>query len=92
MAYELINNKEKNQYEFHIEGYIARVVYKEVDGIVELKSTVVPPSISEKGIGARLLKAVLEDLKSKDLKFRPYCSFITRYISLFPEWKAYQVK
>lgn len=42
--YELIDNEEKHQYEFHVEGYVPRIEYiKSLNGEIYLTHTEVPP-------------------------------------------------
>ncbi len=41
--YELIDNEEKHQYEFHVEGYVPRIEYiKSLNGEIYLTHTEVP--------------------------------------------------
>ena len=50
--YELIDNEERHQYEFHIERYVPRIEYiKNKDGVIYLTHTEVPMELGGKGIG-----------------------------------------
>ena len=62
--YELIDNEERHQYEFHIERYVPRIEYiKNKDGVIYLTHTEVPMELGGKGIGSQLVEKVLRILK-----------------------------
>lgn len=66
--YELIDNEERHQYEFHIERYVPRIEYiKNKDGVIYLTHTEVPMELGGKGIGSQLVEKVLLDIEKKDL-------------------------
>ena len=91
--YELIDNKEQHRYEFHIDNYIPLIEYtKTKNGEIYLIHTEVPEALEGKGIGSRLVKEVLADIKQKGLRLVPLCSFIASYIQKHPEWKSIVLK
>ena len=58
--YELIDNEEKHQYEFHVEGYVPRIEYiKSLNGEIYLTHTEVPAALGGHGIGSQLAEKVL---------------------------------
>lgn len=86
--YELINNKEKHQYEFHIGNLTPRIEYlKNNSGEIFLTHTEVPAKLEGKGIGSLLVRDVLDDIEKNGLRLVPLCPFVARYIYLHPEWK-----
>ncbi len=85
--YELQNNEEKHQYEFHINDYTPRIEYILVKNEIYLTHTEVPAGLEGKGIGSRLILAVLKDIESKNLKLIPLCPFVAVYLKRHPEWK-----
>lgn len=91
--YELIDNGDKHQYEFHIDGYIPKIEYiKSKNGEIYLTHTEVPTALEGKGIGSQLVKKVLTDIKEKDLRLVPLCPFVAAYIHKHPEWKQIVMK
>ncbi len=86
MDYKLIDNTEKNQYEFHVEGKIALIQYINKRGRIYLTHTEVPASLKNRGIGSSLVLSALEDVKKRDLKLVPLCPFVAAYIKRHPEW------
>ena len=86
--YELIDNEERHQYEFHIERYVPRIEYiKNKDGVIYLTHTEVPMELGGKGIGSQLVEKVLLDIEKKDLSLVPLCPFLAGYIQKHPDWK-----
>lgn len=85
--YELVNNFEANQFEFHIEGSIAKVEYKKKDDKIYLTHTEVPDELEGKGIGSALAHATLEEVSRLDLTLVVLCPFIAKYIDRHPEWQ-----
>jgi len=46
----------------------------------------VPPQDEGKGIGARVVKAALEDTRKQGFKIVPACSFVVAYVRRHPEF------
>ena len=88
--YELIHNEAESQYEFHIEGQLARLIYKEEDGIMHLTNTYVPKELGGRGIAGALTKAVFEEIEKRGLKMKPARSYIVKYVEKHPEYKRIQ--
>ncbi|MCP4439432.1 MAG: N-acetyltransferase [Aureispira sp.] len=88
----LIDNEGQKQYEYHIENHIARVEYIKAQTQIYLTHTEVPKELGGKGIGSSLVKAVLEDIKAKDLTLVPLCPFVAMYIKNNPEWRELVLK
>ena len=88
--YELIHNEAESQYEYHIEGLLARLVYKEEDGVLHLTNTYVPKELGGRGIAGALVKDVFADIEKKGLKMKPACSYIVNYVEKHPEYERLQ--
>lgn len=91
-SYELIDNPDKPQYEFHLEGEIPRLEYIEAQDKIYLTHTEVPPPLAGKGIGSALIGAVLEDIDRQGLTLVPLCPFVAMYLKRNPEWKRLVLK
>ena len=48
--------------------------------------TEVPPADQGKGLGAKLVRAALEDRHRRGLKIVPACSFVVAYVRRHPEF------
>ncbi len=89
MDYLLIDNAEKNQYEIHINGDLARIEYIKAQGKIFLTHTEVPSKFEGKGIGSALVKKVLDDIRQKELFLVPLCPFVAAYINRHPEYNSF---
>ncbi len=83
--YELIDNTEAGQYEFHIDGEIAKIEYKKKDDKIYLIHTEVPKELGGRGIASALAKQVLEAIKKNGLVMVPQCPFVVSYIKRHPQ-------
>ena len=90
--YELIDNVEAKQYEFHVDGTIPRIEYIKAKDKIYLTHTEVPRGLEGRGIGAALVAAALEDIERQDLTLIPLCPFVALYIKRHPEWKKLVLK
>jgi predicted GNAT family acetyltransferase len=91
--FELFDNKDCQQYEFHVEGHTPRVQYiKTKGGEVFLTRTEVPFGLGGKGIGSNLVEKTLRNIRSQGLRVVPLCPFITIYINRHPEWRDFVMK
>lgn len=86
---EVKNNAENQQFAADLNGKKAFINYiKQEDGIFNLTHTEVPPEFEGKGVGSRLVKQTLEQIKAEDAKVIPSCPFVARYIERHPEYKS----
>lgn len=85
--FELINNKDKHQYEFHVDRYVPLIEYiVSKDGNIYLTHTEVPRGIGGRGIGTKLVEKTLEDIDNRNQKVVPLCPFVAGFIKKNPEW------
>ena len=91
--YDLVNNHEQKQYEFHIDGFVPRIEYiKTNNGEIYLTHTEIPYELEGKGIGSALVEKVLRDIEEKSLRLVPLCPFVAGYIQKHPEWRRIIMK
>lgn len=86
MNYILINNETNHQFEFHIDGFIAKIEYIRTGNKIYLTHTEVPGELEGQGIASALVKKVLDAVQQMELKVVPLCPFIDKYIKRHPEW------
>lgn len=84
--HELIDNTAKKRYEFDLGDDLAIIEYIKTQGFIVLTHTEVPVKYEGQGVGSELVRAVLEDLRAKQLPVIPQCPFIAQYIYRHPEW------
>lgn len=85
--FKLIDNEEKNRYEFRIDENIAEIDYIKSDGEIYFVHTEVPASMGGRGIGSELAEKALQDVERQGLRLVPLCPFIAGYIQKHPEWR-----
>jgi len=84
---QIANNKKDFRFEIAFpNGEYAFVQYRWLKGNMVLMRTLVPADMRGKGIGAKLVKYVLDYLRSNNLKIVVYCAFIAKYIENHPEY------
>ena len=82
---EVINNTAEGQFELHVDGEIARIIYEIKGEKIYLFTTQVPGSLSGRGIGSALLKGSLEIIREMNLKIVPKCNFVQGWFMKHPE-------
>lgn len=86
-TYELRHDESRNRYTFDLGGPTARIDYEKRGGTYILTHTFVPPAYEGRGIGTRLVAAVLADLRKRGAKVVAQCPFIAVYIERHPLWQ-----
>jgi predicted GNAT family acetyltransferase len=91
--YELIDNTENHQYEFHIGKQVPKIEYiKSKNGEIYLTHTEVPVQLEGKGVGSQLVEKVLKDIERQELRLVPLCPFVAGYIKKHPDWRRIVMK
>ncbi len=73
--------------ELEIGDAIAFVDYRRTGTVLVLTHAEVPPALEGRGIGARLVRGVLELVRARGERVVPRCPFIARYIERHPEYR-----
>jgi uncharacterized protein len=81
---DVVNNKAHQRYELAIDGHIAATYYKVADGVITFIHTEVPPELGGKGVGSRLIKGALDQVRADGLKVIAQCPFVKAYIGKNP--------
>ena len=83
----LTNNAERNRYEARLGDKLAGYSSYDVqpDRVVFVH-TVVRPEYEGKGIGSRLAKFAIDDVRDRGLRIKPLCPFIRAYLQRHPEY------
>lgn len=84
---EVRDNRSELRYEAVADGVVLGVIrYRTEPGLVVLVHTDVVPAAEGKGVGSRLVRGALEDLRAHGLGVVPVCPFVAGYISRHPEY------
>ena len=85
----IINNNNKSCYEGIIDDQVVGVVvYKRIGGRVVIRHTVIEPEFRGKGLGAQLVRTVLDDLRERGDQLTNYCGFVADFIADNPEYQG----
>ncbi|WP_315832844.1 GNAT family N-acetyltransferase [Bradyrhizobium prioriisuperbiae] len=85
MSVDVVNNEARHRFELEVEGHIAAAYYDLKPGVIIFTHTEVPKELGGKGIGSKLVKGALEQVRHDGLKVVPDCPFVKAYIAKHPE-------
>ena len=84
---DIIDNKAQHRFELEVDGHLAASYYKIDDGVITFLHTEVPPELGGKGIGSRLIKGALDQVRAKGLKVIAECQFVKAFIGKNPAYR-----
>jgi predicted GNAT family acetyltransferase len=77
----VIDNRGQNRYELRDgDEVVGFTEYHFYGTELALLHTEIRPESGGRGLGSELIKGVLDDARSRDLKVLPYCQFVRAYI------------
>jgi len=77
---------ERLRYEMPLGPDIAIAVYRDVGDVRTITHTEVPAALRGKGIGGKLVRGVLDDIRARGMQVVPRCPFVARYIAAHPKY------
>ena len=77
---DIVNNKAQHRYELAVDGHIAATYYKIDGNIITFVHTEVPPELGGKGIGSKLIRGALDQVRAEGFKVIPQCPFVKAFI------------
>lgn len=84
---ELAKNDDLNRYEVHVDGKLAGFAdYRVRNSGVAFTHTEVSPEYGGRGLGSKLAKFGLDDVRAMGTHAIPFCPFISAYIRERPEY------
>ena len=86
MSDDVTDNPAANRFEMPLDGGLAFVAYRRTGDVLALDHAEVPPALEGQGVGSRLVKATLENVRARGLKVVPGCSFVRAYMRRHPEF------
>jgi uncharacterized protein len=88
---DITNNKTEHRFELAVDGHVAMSYYKIADGVVTFTHTEVPPELGGKGIGSKLIKGALDQVRADGLKVIAMCPFVKAYLEKHPDYADLKV-
>lgn len=86
MADEIVDNAGAHRFELAVGDHVAMAYYTLAPGIITFTHTEVPKELSGQGIGTKLARFALEQVRARGLKVVPKCPFIAGFIRKNPEF------
>lgn len=80
------HNADRHRYELPTDHGLAIAVYRQQGDSRVFTHTEVPPADEGKGLGAKVVRAALEDTRRQGLKIVPLCSFVVAFVRRHPEF------
>lgn len=81
MSSAVIDNAAEHRFELKAGDHLAMSHYTLAPGIITFTHTEVPPELSGQGVGSRLARGALEQVRARGLKVVPRCPFIAAFIA-----------
>ena len=86
MADPIVDRPERTRFELDLGDGVAFVNYVRLGSILVLTHAEVPPALSGRGAGTRLVAATLDEVRLRGERVVPRCPFIARFIALNPAY------
>ena len=87
MEIAVIDNPAELRYEIQVEGELGGVIrYRREPGVVVLVHTEIEPRFEGHGLGSRLVRGALDDLRAHGQAVVPLCAFAAAFIVRHPEY------
>lgn len=87
MANEVQHNAERSRYELVVDGRVVGIADYVRDGeVLVFPHTEIHTSMRGRGLGAVLVRAALDDVRSRGERIVPHCWFVAEFIDAHPEY------
>jgi predicted GNAT family acetyltransferase len=88
-AARITNHPEEQRYEAWLDGAFAgKAEYRIVGDRVIFFHTEIDPAFEGRGVGSRLARGALDDVRERGLRVTPRCPFIAAWIARHPDYQA----
>jgi uncharacterized protein len=84
---DVTDNQAHHRFELAVGGHLATSQYSLKDGAITFMHTEVPEALAGKGIGSKLIKGALDQVRARGLKVIALCPFVkAAYVEKHPEY------
>lgn len=87
MSSAVRDNTARSRFELEAGGITVFMNYRLTGNVISLDHTETPVEARGRGLASRLVKGVLEAMRSRGLKIVPRCPFVTAYLAKHPEYR-----
>lgn len=78
---------ERHRFELELDGELAGfITWRERDGVLDLLHTEVDERYEGRGLGGRLVRGALDDVRAQGGRIVPSCSFVAAWLKRHPEY------
>ncbi len=81
------DNTERSRFELEADGVTVFMNYRLAGNVISLDHTETPVEARGRGLASRLIKGVLDEVRSRGLKITPRCPFVRDYVDRHPEYR-----
>ena len=79
--------RERNRYEIRVDGELAGFTAYEPHGdLIAFMHTEIDPRFEGRGLGSRLIRDALDDVRRQGLRVLPFCPFVRSFIEGHPDY------
>jgi uncharacterized protein len=83
---DVTDNPTRHRFELVLDGHVATSEYSLDGGVISFMHTDVPAPLAGKGIGSRLIKGALAQVRGRGLKVVAQCPFVKSYLDKHAEY------
>jgi predicted GNAT family acetyltransferase len=69
-----------------VDGHIAATYYELAGGVITFVRAEVPPELGGKGVGSKLVRGALDQVRADGLKVIAQCPFVKAWIDKHPDY------
>jgi predicted GNAT family acetyltransferase len=81
------DNPEQQRFELETPAGLAVAEYRRAGDVLTVFHTEVPPALRGQGIGEKLVRGVLDEIRRRELKVVPRCWFVKEFLASHPEYR-----
>jgi predicted GNAT family acetyltransferase len=82
----ITDNAAQHRFELEVDGHIAATYYERIGDLITFEHTEVPAELGGKGIGSKLVKGALDQVRAEGLRVVPQCPFVKAWIDKHPDY------
>ena len=84
---DVVNNKTDHRFELMVDGHLAAAYYKLDDNVITFVHTEVPPELGGRGVGSKLVRGALDQVRTAGMTVIADCPFVKAWIGKHDEYK-----
>ena len=87
MPTDVVDVPERHRYEIVRDGsMLGFTAYQKTDELIVFTHTEVDPALEGQGVGGKLVRAALDDVRRQGLAVLPICPFVHAWMSRHPDY------